>query len=158
MFDLLHILSIIFLLRSQFTSQGLQGAMPRLYTDIMSVPRGHLSIYKNVFCWLCNAESDSEVPASCSGLGLDAHPASTSRFSALINYRRLYEADKDSHSDWRQCSVGEIYDKYFVSQGHFYVTRKGTSRQRSGKGAITKRFPLQKPRWENLINNQVLIS
>ena len=25
---------------------------------------------------------------------------------------------------------------------------KGTSRQRSGKGAIRKRFPLQKPRWE----------
>ena len=27
-------------------------------------------------------------------------------------------------------------------------TWKGTSRQRSGKGAIRKRFPLQKPRWE----------
>ena len=26
--------------------------------------------------------------------------------------------------------------------------QKGTSRQRSGKGAIRKRFPLQKPRWE----------
>ena len=26
--------------------------------------------------------------------------------------------------------------------------QKGTSRQRSGKGAISKRFPLQKPRWE----------
>ena len=26
--------------------------------------------------------------------------------------------------------------------------KKGTSRQRSGKGAIRKRFPLQKPRWE----------
>ena len=28
------------------------------------------------------------------------------------------------------------------------VLEKGTSRQRSGKGAIRKRFPLQKPRWE----------
>ena len=28
------------------------------------------------------------------------------------------------------------------------MTLKGTSRQRSGKGAIRKRFPLQKPRWE----------
>ena len=28
------------------------------------------------------------------------------------------------------------------------VKEKGTSRQRSGKGAIRKRFPLQKPRWE----------
>ena len=26
--------------------------------------------------------------------------------------------------------------------------KEGTSRQRSGKGAIRKRFPLQKPRWE----------
>ena len=26
--------------------------------------------------------------------------------------------------------------------------KKGTRRQRSGKGAIRKRFPLQKPRWE----------
>ena len=26
--------------------------------------------------------------------------------------------------------------------------QKGTSRQRSGKGAIRKRLPLQKPRWE----------
>ena len=26
--------------------------------------------------------------------------------------------------------------------------KKSTSRQRSGKGAIRKRFPLQKPRWE----------
>ena len=29
---------------------------------------------------------------------------------------------------------------------------KGTSRQRSGKGAIRKRFPLQKPRWEKKPN------
>ena len=35
---------------------------------------------------------------------------------------------------------------------------KGTSRQKSRKGAIRKRFPLQKPRWEkNQTNNQVLI-
>ena len=31
----------------------------------------------------------------------------------------------------------------------FSVPEKGTSRQRSGKGAIRKRFPLQKQRWEN---------
>ena len=28
------------------------------------------------------------------------------------------------------------------------ILEKGTSRQRSGKGAIRERFPLQKPRWE----------
>ena len=36
------------------------------------------------------------------------------------------------------------------------ASKKGTSRQRSGKGTIRKRFPLQKPRWEKT-NNQVLI-
>ena len=30
----------------------------------------------------------------------------------------------------------------------YFKSEKGTSRQRSGKGAIRKRFPLQKPRWE----------
>ena len=34
------------------------------------------------------------------------------------------------------------------SLGNQYIVGKGTSRQRSGKGAIRKRFPLQKPRWE----------
>ena len=31
---------------------------------------------------------------------------------------------------------------------NFSVIAEGTSRQGSGKGAIRKRFPLQKPRWE----------
>ena len=36
--------------------------------------------------------------------------------------------------------------------------QEGTSRQRSGKGAIRKRFPLQKPEvGKNQTNNQVLI-
>ena len=34
---------------------------------------------------------------------------------------------------------------YFIFIGNL---KKGTSRQRSGKDAIRKRFPLQKPRWE----------
>ena len=42
---------------------------------------------------------------------------------------------------------------YFLLQRlfkqHFIcMSKKSTSRQRSGKGAIRKRFPLQKPRWE----------
>ena len=41
---------------------------------------------------------------------------------------------------------------------HCNITKEGTSRQRSGKGAIRKRFPLQKPRWEKKqTNSQVLI-
>ena len=40
----------------------------------------------------------------------------------------------------------------------FGLYGKGTSRQRSGKGAIRERFPLQKPRWgKNQSDNQVLI-
>ena len=40
-----------------------------------------------------------------------------------------------------------LYNEYT----HLFIicnVYKGTSRQRSGKGAIRKRFPLQKPRWE----------
>ena len=42
--------------------------------------------------------------------------------------------------------------KYLFQISHSHTIgsklKKGTSRQRSGKGAIRKRFPLQKPRWE----------
>ena len=48
--------------------------------------------------------------------------------------------------------------KNIESEADLKELQKGTSRQRSGKGAIRKRFPLQKPRWEkNQTNNQVLI-
>ena len=46
--------------------------------------------------------------------------------------------------------------KYFLrnTYNHDYLTTfkvlKGTSRQRSGKGAIRKGIPLQKPRWEKI--------
>ena len=40
----------------------------------------------------------------------------------------------------------------------YLAHKKGTSRQRSGKGAIRKRFPLQKTEvGKNQTNNQVLI-
>ena len=37
---------------------------------------------------------------------------------------------------------------YFVSISHPKSRKEGTSRKRSGKGAIRKRSPLQKTRWE----------
>ena len=41
---------------------------------------------------------------------------------------------------------------------HILLIPKGKSRQRSGKGAISKRFPLQKPEvGKNQTNNQVPI-
>ena len=36
----------------------------------------------------------------------------------------------------------------FKTHVHVFHILKGTSRQRSGKGVIRKRSPLQKPRWE----------
>ena len=53
------------------------------------------------------------------------------------------------------CSFGLRYVswyKYLIVSLVFFPPRflewEGTSRQRSGKGTIRKRFPLQKPRWE----------
>ena len=47
--------------------------------------------------------------------------------------------------------TGQILNSVLLKQGFqssYIGMEKGTSRQRSGKGAIRKRFPLQKPRWE----------
>ena len=47
---------------------------------------------------------------------------------------------------------------YFILISQPKSRKEGKSRQISGKGAIRKRFPLQKPRLEkNIFNNQVLI-
>ena len=52
---------------------------------------------------------------------------------------------------------GRYWGRNYTQQ-RFFSLQEGTSRQRSGKGAIRKRFPLQKPGWEkNQTNNQVLI-
>ena len=52
---------------------------------------------------------------------------------------------KRHHSDLQQDMC-----LYFTlpENGIFLMGKKSTSRQRSGKGAIRKRLPLQKPRWE----------
>ena len=45
----------------------------------------------------------------------------------------------------------KIFDIFLIFAENIdcgYTLEKGTSRQRSGKGAIRKRLPLQKPRWE----------
>ena len=52
----------------------------------------------------------------------------------------------------RASSAGKVMASVFWDSQEVimidYLQQKGTSRQRSGKGAIRKRFPLQKPRWE----------
>ena len=64
----------------------------------------------------------------------------------IINLRRL-QAKTKLHTD--------VLDELLYADG---MDKKCTSRQRSGKGAIRKRFPLQKPRWEKKqTNNQALI-
>ena len=42
------------------------------------------------------------------------------------------------------------FERGYICHGHVFMMEpsKGTGRQRSGKGAIRKRFPLQNPRWE----------
>ena len=41
-----------------------------------------------------------------------------------------------------------VADLFLYCYERIFMEKKGTSRQRSGKGAIRKRFPLQNPRWE----------
>ena len=43
-----------------------------------------------------------------------------------------------------------VLAEHFLRNGplHFQANNIPASRQRLGKGAIRKRFPLQKPRWE----------
>ena len=45
-------------------------------------------------------------------------------------------------------TVGRIYKEEHYTLLQTKYEKKSTSRQRSGKGAIRKRLPLQKPRWE----------
>ena len=75
------------------------------------------AIYKNVFCWLCNAETKTEVPALCPDLHGDTLRSPLGSSSALIDLKRMEEANGDSNSGSRQCSAGEMLDKYMVSQG-----------------------------------------
>ena len=58
------------------------------------------------------------------------------------------KSDRNSHSingGGETWSFSVINYKFYQNSAFL---QKGTSRQRSGKGAIRKRFPLQKPRWE----------
>ena len=53
------------------------------------------------------------------------------------------------HEQTASCFLNKINERTSCTVSKLHVfSSKGTSRQRSGKGAIRKRFPLQKPRWE----------
>ena len=68
------------------------------------------------------------------------------------NWRKCQKADSHRsylhHFQQFHWMVQFIYTKRNLKHCQVFVTPKGTSRQRSGIGAIRKRFPLQKPRWE----------
>ena len=68
-------------------------------------------------------------------------------YCIFLNYMYIIQLLPFSEGDMTICSPEAGYiarRQYNLSR----VNKKGTSRQRSGKGAIRKRFPLQKPRWE----------
>ena len=55
------------------------------------------------------------------------------------------------HKIWREDFfpvVSRLLFAQYVKYADSHILERGTSRQRSGKGAIRKRFPLHKPRWE----------
>ena len=63
-----------------------------------------------------------------------------------------FERPKRITRQYNPLGFRQVFDRIDYYRCSFYpitiVLWKGTSRQRSGKGAIRKRFPLQKPRWE----------
>ena len=64
-------------------------------------------------------------------------------------YTRIYVYDHNIQTSTSLKLLGQLKPNFMW---------KGTSRQRSGKGAISKRFPLQKPEvGNNQTNNQVPI-
>ena len=61
------------------------------------------------------------------------------------------KGDPKNAENYRPITLLSCFGKLFTSIINNRLNdfaEKGTSRQRSGKGAIRKRFPLQKPRWE----------
>ena len=58
----------------------------------------------------------------------------------FITFSRFF-GPRGEESPWND-------QQYKITGGLKPVLQEGTSRQRSGKGAIRKLFPLQKPRWE----------
>ena len=59
--------------------------------------------------------------------------------------KKWYDADCDfKYRNLKQLSRKLASDPF----NRTLRSKKSTSRQRSGKGAIRKRLPLQKPRWE----------
>ena len=57
----------------------------------------------------------------------------------------LDPVSRDSSQDSIIVLVASVLSEY---ETYLFSFKNGTSRQRSGKGAIRKSFPLQKPRWE----------
>ena len=49
---------------------------------------------------------------------------------------------------WDRCDALGVLGSFWLSERILMFLYKKYKRQRSGKGSIRKRFPLQKPRWE----------
>ena len=77
-----------------------------------------------MFCWLCNAKPDDDIPTLCPDLKAGFSRKPFESFSALIDFKRMEKTDRDSILDSRRCSSGEIYDECFVSQRWGYTLSK----------------------------------
>ena len=75
------------------------------------------TIYKNVFCWLCNSKlKTDDAPTLCPNLEKDSLRSPFASFSALIDFKRLEGAsNENSMVNGGQCAKEEIFDVYFVS-------------------------------------------
>ena len=72
--------------------------------------------------------------------------SSSSYLSDALNEHSIDFCGISEH--WLYSKDLHFLDKINSNYISYASSDRGTSRQRSGKGAIRKRFPLQKPRWE----------
>ena len=126
--------------------------LSKLLTSCLTATKSHVIRYcetvyetsnKN---WFWSIKNSGEVLSKLKCRGFRATSLSTYDFSTL--YTTLpHNLIKEKLLDL----IEWTFKRALKTMVHFIwhvMTEKGTSRQRSGKGAIRKRFPLQKPRWE----------
>ena len=105
--------------------------------------------------WFWSIKNSGEVLSKLKGRGFRATSLSTYDFSTLYTTlpHNLIKEKLLDLIEWTFKRALKNYGSLYLAcndRKAFFTSsdQKGTSRQRSGKGAIRKRFPLQKPWWE----------